>query len=143
MPAPPLRALISTIQPSSSGVPAKTRWLVQELANPLPPHLALLLTVAGWRPDLDRPAAAPAPAPAMPAAVLWPTPPHRSPLRPRWLLCTRFSCGGLPGCTLVAGCSRAVKPSAPLLLWQMGDGTVKLTAIDGMRSFANPSGRPP
>ncbi|MCX5969653.1 MAG: glycosyltransferase family 4 protein [Cyanobacteria bacterium] len=45
MPAPPLRALISTIQPSSGGVPAKTRWLVQELAA-----LGITSTLAWYEP---------------------------------------------------------------------------------------------
>jgi len=45
MPAAPLRALISTIQPFSGGVPAKTRWLVQELAT-----LGIRSTLAWYEP---------------------------------------------------------------------------------------------
>lgn len=45
MPSAPLRALISTIQPSSGGVPAKTRWLVEELAA-----LGISSTLAWYEP---------------------------------------------------------------------------------------------
>ncbi len=41
----PLRALISTIQPSNGGVPAKTRWLVEQLAA-----LGISSTLAWYEP---------------------------------------------------------------------------------------------
>jgi glycosyltransferase involved in cell wall biosynthesis len=45
MPAAPLQALISTVQPVSGGVPAKTRWVVQELAA-----MGISSTVAWYEP---------------------------------------------------------------------------------------------